>query len=99
MARYELTNKAVEDLSKIWDYTFEVWSEKQADKYYEMLISNCQEIAESPNLGKNYDEITQNLLGIKANRHIIFYRKITENYVEITRILHERMDLKERIIE
>ena len=99
MAKYELTNKAIEDLSKIWDYTFEVWSEKQADKYYEMLISNCQEIAESPNLGKNYDGITQNLLGIKANRHIVFYRKITENYVEITRILHERMDLKKRILE
>jgi len=31
MAKYELTNKAVEDLSKIWEYTFEVWSEKQTD--------------------------------------------------------------------
>ncbi len=99
MVKYELTNKAVEDLSKIWDYTFEVWSEKQADKYYEMLISNYQEIADSPSLGKNYDGITQNLLGIKTNRHIIFYRTITENYVEITRILHERMDLKKRILE
>ncbi len=51
MAKYELTNKAVEDLSNIWDYTFEVWSEKQADKYYEILILNYQEIADSPNLG------------------------------------------------
>jgi len=31
MAEFKLTNKAVEDLSKIWDYTFEVWSENQAD--------------------------------------------------------------------
>tara|TARA_B100000809_G_C15126990_1_gene526688 strand:+ start:3015 stop:3314 length:300 start_codon:yes stop_codon:yes gene_type:complete len=99
MAKYEFTNKAVEDLSKIWDYTFEVWSEKQADKYYEMLISNCQEIADNPNLGKNYNGITQNLFGMKTNRHIIFYRTTTENYVEITRILHERMDLKKRILE
>ena len=38
MAEYKLTNKAVEDLSKIWDFTFEVWSKKQADKYYEYLI-------------------------------------------------------------
>ena len=38
MAKFKLTNKAVEDLSKIWDYTFEVWSETQADKYYESLI-------------------------------------------------------------
>ncbi len=99
MAEYKLTNKAVEDLSKIWDYTFEVWSEKQADKYYDELISDCQEIAENPDLGKNYEEISKQLLGIKANRHIIFYKTMNENYVELTRILHERMDLKKRIAE
>jgi toxin ParE1/3/4 len=97
MAEYKLTNEAVEDLSKIWDYTFEVWSEKQADKYYDELIFNCQEISENPNSGKNYKGISKQLLGIKSNRHIIFYRTLNENYVEITRILHERMDLKKRI--
>ena len=99
MAEFKLTNKAVEDLSKIWDYTFEVWSENQADKYYEMLISSCQEIADNPLLGKNYDGITPSLLGMKTNRHIIFYRTLSESYVEITRILHERMDLKMRTTE
>ena len=97
MAEYKLTNKAVADLSKIWEYTFEVWSEKQADKYYDGLISNCEEIAENPDLGKNYEGISKQLLGIKSNRHIIFYRTLNENYVEITRILHESMDLKKRI--
>lgn len=99
MPNYKLTNKAVADLSKIWEYTFEVWSEKQADKYYDGLISNCEEIAENPDLGKNYKGISKQLLGIKSNRHIIFYRTLNENYVEITRILHERMDLKKRITE
>lgn len=99
MAEYKLTNKAVEDLSKIWDYTFEVWSENQADKYYDELISNCQEIAENPDLGKNYEGISKLLLGMKANRHIIFYRTVNKNYIEITRILHDRMDLKKRITE
>lgn len=59
----------------------EVWSENQADKYYEMLISNSQEIADNPNLGKNYDGITKSLLGMKTNRLIIFYRTLNENYV------------------
>ena len=99
MAKYKLTNKAVADLSKIWEYTFEVWSEKQADKYYDGLISNCEEISENRDLGKNYKGILKQLLGIKPNRHIIFYRTLNENYVEITRILHERMDLKKRITE
>ena len=53
MSEYKLTNKAVADLSKIWEYTFEVCSEKQADKYYDELILNCEEIAENPDLGKN----------------------------------------------
>lgn len=99
MAEFKLTNKAVEDLSKIWDYTFEVWPEKQADKYFESLISNCEEIADNPNSGKSYEGITKNLVGIKTNRHIIFYRTLNENYIEITRILHERVDLKNRMKE
>jgi toxin ParE1/3/4 len=99
MSEYKLTNKAVADLSKIWEYTFEVWSEKQADKYYDELILNCAEITENSDLGKNYEGISKQLLGIKANRHIIFYRTLSEDYVEITRILHERMDLKKRIAE
>jgi toxin ParE1/3/4 len=99
MANFKLTNKAVEDLSKIWEYTFEIWSENQADKYYIDLISNCKEIAKNPNLGKNYDGISQQLRGILANRHIIFYRISNPDYIEITRILHGRMDLKKRITE
>jgi toxin ParE1/3/4 len=38
-------------------------------------------------------------LGFKAGRHIIFYRRIENAEVEITRILHEKMDLKSRIKE
>jgi len=97
MAKYKLSNKAVDDLTKIWDYTFEAWSEKQAIKYYESLISICQKIADNPELGKTYEGISNQLLGIKVNRHIIFYRTVNPNYIEITRILHGRMDLKNQI--
>lgn len=97
MAEYKLTNKAVEDLTEIWNYTFDKWSEKQADRYYNMLLDNCQDIANNPDLGKNYEGIANELLGLKVNRHIIFYRKRINKPIEITRILHERMDLKNRI--
>ncbi len=99
MAKYKLTNKAVDDLTLIWNYTFDKWSEKQADKYYYMLVDNFNEIADNPNLGKNYSGVTENLLGFRSGRHIIFYRKVEENEVEITRILHEQMDLKNRVKE
>ena len=99
MAKYFLTNKAVEDLSKIWDYTYEVWSENQADNYYEFLIGSCKEISESPEIGKNYDEIANEILGFRVNKHIIFYRVTKPSEIEVLRILHGRMDLKNRIEE
>jgi toxin ParE1/3/4 len=99
MSRYYLTNKAVEDLSGIWDYTFEEWSERQADKYYQELIEKFKEIEEDPEVGKNYEGIHPDLYGLKVTRHILFYRIIGKDKIEITRILHERMDLKSRIID
>ena len=99
MAKYELTNKAVEDLTGIWEYTIEKWSEQQADRYYNLLLNSCQDIADNPELGKNYNGITNELFGLKTNRHIIFYRKRTNRPIEITRILRGQMDLKNRINE
>jgi toxin ParE1/3/4 len=99
MAKYELTNKAVEDLTNIWEYTIDKWSEQQADRYFNLLISSCQEIANNPELGKNYEGITTDLFGLKTEKHIIFYRKRIKRPIEITRIIHERMDLINRINE
>ena len=73
MPKYSLTNKAVVDLSKIWDYTYEIWSENQADKYYFELLSNCQELAESQILGKNYDEINNEIFGYNSGQHLVFF--------------------------
>jgi toxin ParE1/3/4 len=89
MAKYELTNKAVADLNGIWEYKLENWSEIQADRYYDMLLDVCQDIANNPELGKNYDGLKPEIFGLKANRHIIFYRKSAVKPIEITRILHE----------
>lgn len=99
MANYILTNRAVEDLSGIWNYSFEVWSASQADKYYYMLLDSCQELADEKALGKSYEEINKDILGFKIGQHIIFYRKLKGNKIEIARILHNRMDLKNRIQE
>jgi toxin ParE1/3/4 len=97
MAKYFLTNKAVDDLSRIWEYTYEVWSEGQADKYYQMLIESCEEIAKAPEIGKSYNEIGKAILGVRVGKHIIFYRVVQLNDIEIVRILHQRMDLKNQI--
>ncbi len=99
MGSYSLTNKAVQDLSSIWEYTVDTWSERQADKYYFMLLDSCQDIADGKVTGKNYPEVSAEILGFKAGHHILFYRKLSLGKVEIARILHAQMDLKNRIQE
>lgn len=99
MANYHLTNKANEDLDKIWDYTYEKWSEEQADKYYFELIDCCQFLADNPTFGRNYEEIENDLFGYLINKHIIFYQNITNENILILRFLHSNMDLKNRIKE
>lgn len=99
MAKVILRQEAIDDLNKIWNYTFENWSEMQADKYYAMLKLSCLEIGVNPEIGKEYDGINKNLLGLHSGRHILFYQIIDKNEIEIIRILHERMDLKNRLSE
>ena len=99
MPGYKLTHKAVEDLTGIWNYTVQKWSEKQADKYYRLLIDNFDELSRNPGLGKSYSDIIENILGFRVGRHIIFYRIIQSNKIEILRILHEKTDLRNRIKE
>lgn len=99
MAKYHLTNKAVEDLTNIWEYTVDTWSERQADDYYNMLIASFQKITENPRLfGLKYEEIAEGLRGYRANKHIIFYRILADGDILVIRILHQRMDLKLRLL-
>jgi toxin ParE1/3/4 len=99
MANVILRQEAIDDLNDIWDYTFQQWSEDQADKYYANIKFACKQIGENPTLGRKYTEISKNLLGLKTGKHIIFYQLIAIDEIEVVRILHERMDLKNRLVE
>lgn len=97
--KFVLSRKALADLDAIWEYTVERWSEQQAEKYYRLLIHACQEAANAPASGAAYDLILPGLRGLHAGRHIIFYRLKDTVYIEVARILHERMDLPSRLKE
>jgi len=96
MATFKFTNNALKDLSDIWNYTFDTWSESQADTYYKLILNACVAISRKPIQGKVYDGIYPDLKGKKVSKHIIFYRIMEDDSIEITRILHERMDLKNK---
>ena len=94
MKKYHLTKKAFEDLSDIWTYTYDNWSEEQADKYYSILISTIKDIvADRLYACRPYPQIGKDIWGYSIKRHIIFYKK-DDDEVLVIRILHCSMDLK-----
>lgn len=99
MPKYALSHKAVADLAEIWDYTYETWSAWQAEKYYYLLLDACQALADGSLSGKTYLAIGTDILGCQVGQHIIFYRKVKKGDIEVARILHGRMDLKDRLGE
>ena len=94
MAKYHLTKKAVLDLDAIWAYTLNAWSEQKADEYYSSLVETFAAIAKRPcHLDKEYVEIHPGLYRRSCNKHLVFYRLVENDDIEIVRILHERMDI------
>lgn len=94
MAKYVLTVKAVHDLDDIWNYTLAHWSEEQADSYYQLLIQSFGIISENPSYGRSAENIVKGHKKFKVERHIIFFRILSPAFIEITRVLHERMDFE-----
>ncbi|MFH1120626.1 MAG: type II toxin-antitoxin system RelE/ParE family toxin [Bacteroidota bacterium] len=96
--KFEIREKAFEDIENIWLYTIETWSVEQADRYYNLIFDEIEYIAENPLSGRNVDHIRKNYRCTLVKSHMIFYKyKTTEKKVEIIRILHQSMDVEERL--
>ncbi|SNR74893.1 toxin ParE1/3/4 [Lutibacter agarilyticus] len=95
--KYRISEQAINDLNDIWIYTLNKWSKEQADRYYDLIISEIEFISGNFLTGKSAEQTRKNYRVTKIKSHLIFYRKIENNIVEIVRILHQRMDLKKRI--
>ncbi|MBU6220423.1 MAG: type II toxin-antitoxin system RelE/ParE family toxin [Bacteroidetes bacterium] len=51
-------------------------------------------ITNNPNQGKSHELVERNILGFKTGQHIIFYRIVFEQEIEVFRILHGMMHMK-----
>jgi len=96
-ASYIIAKKATEDLEQIWLYTYFHWSENQADDYYNLLIEKIEFIARNVSVGRNIDYIKQGYRCFSAEQYIIFYTLSAKNTVKIIRILHQKMDIPNKL--
>ena len=96
--KYRISDKAISDLEKIWFYTFHKWSKEQADRYHRLIMQEIEFIADNFNLSREVNHIRAGYRITKVKSHLIFLRKVGE-FIEIIRILHENMDIENRLSE
>jgi toxin ParE1/3/4 len=95
---YVISKKAIADLEDIWLYTAENWSIDQADRYYNLIFDEIRFICKNPNTGKSMEYVRKGYRASKVKSHLVFY-KLEKEVIQIVRILHERMDVENRLEE
>jgi toxin ParE1/3/4 len=96
--KYVISVEASKDLENIWLYTFENWSQEQADRYFNLIIDEIESISNAPSFGKDYSDIREGYLRSRVKSHFIFYKvNMKKKVVEIIRILHQQMDIESRL--
>jgi len=95
---YKISLEAKNDIEKIWLYTFENWSLEQADRYLNLIFTEIEYIAENPYSGKDFSTIRKEYFRTQIKSHFIFYKiNKKQNKIEIIRVLHQRMDVENRL--
>lgn len=91
--KYVISKEAAKDIEKIWLYTFENWSLEQADRYFNLIIDEIENIAGDPLSGKDYGEVRKGYFRSRVKSHFIFYKiNHKKKEIEVVRILHQQMD-------
>ena len=89
---YILSDNAENDISEIYDYTESAHGTGQASTYLSGLETTLNMLVDGPNLGKLRPEIRKELRSFIYEKHIIFYRVLSD-HIRIVRVLHSRRDI------
>jgi len=86
MANYKLNEDAEDDLTRIYRYGVLEHGLAQADKYFDMLFEQFEELAENPLHYVAVEDLRPNYRRCVCGANSIYYR-IGNNSIEIMRIL------------
>ena len=57
MSKYIISEKALDDINKIWIYTAENWSIEQADRYYNLIFDEIEYIVVNFEIARDFGNI------------------------------------------
>jgi toxin ParE1/3/4 len=97
MKGFLLSPAARADLDEIWEYTTQHWSIDQAERYIREIVNACQALADERAQGRAIPNIRAGYYKFPVQSHFLFYRITDTGFIDIVRILHQRMDIAERL--
>lgn len=78
-------------------YTRMQWGEMQQRRYLNQLDTAFHYLADKPDLGRACNDIREGYYKYGVGKHLIFYRRTSEDQIEIVRILHGCMDTEQHL--
>jgi len=97
MPVYTVSNAAERDLKEIGRYTQKKWGIEQRNSYLKMLDECFIGIASGRIEGRDCSAIRDGYRKHLAGRHLIFYRWLSSDLVEVVRVLHDRMNIDKNL--
>ncbi|WP_371718352.1 type II toxin-antitoxin system RelE/ParE family toxin [Anabaena sp. UHCC 0204] len=80
------------DLDTISEY-FLTRNIEAGETLFKEFTKKCENLLQFPNMGRSYEYIRQGMRGVPLNSYIIFYQ-VSDNNVEILRVVNGRQDLE-----
>lgn len=96
MSLFLLTNLAKNDLRTIAQFTEQKWTKNQRNIYLKQFDKTFKTLAKNPSIGKPCEFIKKGYQKFPQGSHVIFYRMVSDETIEIVRILHRKMDVDSR---
>jgi len=96
-ASYEISIAAEKDWRGILRYTLDNFGKRQVQKYTNSLLKCLDDLANGVGLYKEIDVSGHQVLIKRCQRHYIFALNQTDQPLLIIAILHEQMDLIQRL--
>lgn len=85
---------------EIWGYTCETWGIEQADSYVDQLYAAFRRLPEQKSIWRLFDrKKLPGLQYVRYRHHYIFFSQFSADTLAIISVLHENMDLPERLWE
>ena len=88
MAVVHYSPPAESDLDSITRFTIRKWGVRQAGRYIDQLVADCELLASNPRLGRQHGSSLPEIRRMESGSHVIFYEPV-EDGILVGRILHK----------